>query len=77
MSKDMKIMFVVLLVGFGAVCFGETEATVSASQDEDQFAYAAPPPDPLGDSFNVVTGIAEGSFNAVAEAAEGAGVLDV
>jgi len=71
MSKDMKILFVVFLVVFGVVCFGATETTVSASQDEDQFAYAAPPPDPLMDSFNVVTGIAEGSLNVVAEAAEG------
>ncbi len=71
MSKDMKILFIVFLAGFGVVCFAETEATVSASQDEDQFAYAAPPPDPLEESLNVVTGIAEGSFNVVAEAAEG------
>ncbi len=71
MSKDMKIVFVVLLACFGVVCFAESDATVSSSQDEDQFAYAAPPADPLGDSLNVVTGIAEGSFSVVAEAADG------
>ena len=71
MIKEMKIVFVVLLACFGVVCFADSDATVSSNQDEDQYAYAAPPADPLGDSLNAVTGIAEGSFNVVAEAADG------
>lgn len=71
MSKDMKILFVVLLACLGGACFAETEADVSPSANEDMFAYAAPPPNPLDESINAVTGLAEGSFNVVAEAAEG------
>ena len=64
MSKDMKILFVVVLACLGGACFAETE-------NEDMLAYAAPPPNPLDESINAITGLAEGSFNVVAEAAEG------
>ena len=64
MSKDMKILFVVVLACLGGACFAETE-------NEDMLAYATPPSNPLDESINAVTGLAEGSFNVVAEAAEG------
>ncbi len=71
MSKDMKILFVVLLACLGGACFAETEADVSQNRNEDLLAYAAPPANPLDETINAVTGLAEGSFNVVAEAAEG------
>ncbi len=58
MSKDMKIMFVVLLACLGGACLAETEADVSPSANEDLLAYAAPPPNPLDESINAVTGLA-------------------
>ncbi len=70
MSKDMKILFIVLLACLGGASFAETEADVSQSRNEGRLTYAAPPANPLDESINAVTGLAEGSFNAVAEAAD-------
>ncbi len=67
----MKILFIVLLACLGVACFAETEADVSSGRNEHLLAYASPPADPLGESINAITGLAEGSFNVVAEAAEG------